>query len=280
MKPKLTIAAAILTALIPVAVLSQSAKNESQQFVGDYSYSFSFGGSSIKLREDGTFQLDSGSCTFTTQERGTYVFADGNLRFTILKYTGKQNGDGQEIDLFDNKSRAKFYGYAEEEGKDTPQKTEFVLYPVTWGERRYLIYESDLDDFTDAINFGLEPRDFSPQNTYYGSFLLRDGDEEKKTKGVPTLPSKYVDRLLSKPITATIVSVETVGKEQVATIDQGRLAGVKVGMRFIPKEQQPEPWSKDGIVLSVDDTSARVRSSGRLIGEVLTTKPERKDRFQ
>lgn len=279
MKPPHTIAAVILTALLPIAVLSQSAKNESQQFVGDYSYWFSFGGSSIKLQEDGTFQQDSGSCTFTTQERGTYIFADGKLHFTILKYTGRQNGDSKDVDLFDNKLRAKFYGY-EEDGKDTPLKTEFVLYPVTWGERVYLIYESDLDDFTDAINLGLEPREFSPQDTYYGSFLLRDGDEQKKTRGVPGLPSKYTDRLLSKPITATIVSVETVGKDQVATIDQGRLAGVKVGMRFVEKHQRPEPWSKEGIVLSVDDTSARVRASGRLVGDVLTTKAERKDRFQ
>lgn len=279
MRLKIAIAATLFTTLLVLPVKAQPAKDDAPQFAGSYSFSWSFGGSSIKLNADGTFQEDSGSCTFTTQQSGTYVYSDGTLKFKIAKYTGKQNYDAKEVDLFDAKLRRQFFGYPED-AKDEPMETEFALHPVTWGERIYLIYESDLDDFTDAINFGLEPRDFSPQDIYYGSFLLRDGDEEKKAKGVPALPTKFADRLLSKPITATIVSVETAGKEQVATIDQGRLAGVKVGVRFVGKDQQPEPWSKEGVVLSVDDTSARVRASGRLVGEVLTTKAERKDRFR
>jgi hypothetical protein len=270
-------AVAILAVLASITAKSQSQSNN--QFVGTYSYSFSFGGSSITLNPDHTFQQHDGSCTFTTQQNGTYTFADGKLQFTISKYTGKQNSDGKEVDLFDPKLRREFYGYSGDTN-DEPLKKQFVLYPISWGQRMYLIDEAELGRFADAVNLGLEPREFSPQDRYFGTFLLREGDEGKKTNGVPSLPSQYRDRLVSEPITVTIVSVEEADKEQIATIDKGRLAGVRTGLRFIAKDQEPEPWSNDGVVLSVEDTSAKVRVSNRVVGEVLTTKFERKDRFQ
>jgi len=58
-------------------------KTETYQFAGTYHAGFQFGGSSITLGSDGTFRNDSGSCTFTTQESGKYVFSNGVLRFTI-----------------------------------------------------------------------------------------------------------------------------------------------------------------------------------------------------
>jgi hypothetical protein len=269
----------ILLSVVGLAAQPQSDRETGKQFVGTYVYYFTFGGSSIRLNSDGTFREDASSCTFTTQQTGTYSYSDGVLRFTVTKYTGKQNGDGKELDLFDAKTRREFYGYPADE-KDDTVNPHFVLYPVTWGQRTYLIYEQDLDDFTDAINFGVEPRVESPERDYYGSFLMREGDEEKKAEGEPSLPQKYKDRLTREPIEAMIVSVDGRGEEQVATIDKGRLAGVKVGMKFIGKEQKPEPWSKEGIVLTVDDTSATLHLSGRTVGEVLTTRPVLKDRFQ
>jgi hypothetical protein len=280
MKLKPTLAAiAILISLLTTAARSQSEKSEGREFAGTYLYYFAFGGSKFELRADGTYQEDSSSCTFTTQESGTYVYSDGKLSFKISKYTGRQNGDRKEVDLFDAKLRSEFFG-SPNDGKDSPMKTEYVLYPIKWGERMYLIYESGLGEFTDAVNLGIEPRDDNQQYDYYGTFLLRDGDEAKKTKGVPSLPAQYKERLLAEPITATIVSVETVGKEQFAIIDKGRLAGVKVGTKFLTKDEKPAPWSKGGIVLSVEDTSARLQVSEAVVGEVLTTKYERKDRFQ
>jgi len=280
MKLKPTLAAiAMLTTLLTISARSQSEKDKSREFAGTYSFGFAFGGSTFELRADGTYQEDSSSCTFTTQESGTYVYSDGKLHFKISKYTGKQNYDGKEVDLFDPKLRREFFGYPDD-GKDTPMKTDYVLYPITWGERTYLIYESGLGEFTDAVNLGIEPRDSNQQYDYYGTFLLREGDEAKKTKGVPSLPAQYKERVLAEPITATIVSVETEGKEQIAIIDKGRLAGVKVGTRFLTKDEKPAPWSKGGIVLSVEDTSARLQVSDAVVGEVLTTRYERKDPFQ
>jgi hypothetical protein len=242
-----------------------------------------FGGGSVTLGSDGTFHNDSGSCTFTTKESGTYVLSQGTLRFTISKYTGSHNGADHEVDLSNAKLRREFFQYPED-GKDEPLKTEFTLFPIKWGERIYLIYENDVADFTNAINLGLEPREPGPQLNYYGMFFLRKGDEEKPTNGKPSLPPKWQALLLSQPIIATIVRVEAKEgakeKVQVATIDKGSAAGVKVGMKFIATDQEPAFWSDDGVVLSVEATSAKIQTYDRLVGESLTTKYVRKDRGQ
>ena len=281
MKSKLPLVVlTILLAAAGVVAQPQSEGDAKRQFVGKYLYYFMFGGSTLSLNNNGTFQEDSSSCTFTTQQTGTYSYADGVLRFTVTKSTGKQNGDGKEVNLLDAKASREFYGFQEEVKEGDTVNPYFALYPVTWGERTYLIDEQELDDFTDAINLGFEPRVESPQREYYGTFLMREGDEERKTAGEPSLPQKYKDRLIREPIEATIVSIETKDKEQIATIDRGRLAGVRVGMKFFGKEETPEPWVKDGVVLTVEDTSATVKVSDRTVGEILTTRPKLKDRFQ
>ena len=272
------VALILLTAVSAVWAQSQTDKNNGQRFAGTFSYSFMFGGSSLTLNADGTFQEQSGSCTFSTRQSGTYAFTDGQLRFKITKYTGDHN-DGKDIDLLDAKERREFF-QEPADAKDEPLRTEFVLNPIAWGDRLYLIYENDLSDFIDAINFGIEPRGADIQRNYYGTFLLREGDDEKKTDGVPALPSNYKERLLREPITATIVSIEIVGKQKVATIDRGRLAGVVIGTKFIVKDEMPAIWSDEGVVVSVDETSAKIKVTERVVGEELTTKPTRKDPFQ
>ena len=281
MKLKLTLATlAVLLTAVGLSAQSQSDQDTGKHLVGTCMYYFTFGGSTLSLNSDGTFQEDSSSCTFTTQQAGTYSYADGVLRFTVTKYTGKQNGDAKDVNLFDPKASREFYGYPEEVKEGDTVNPNFVLYPITWGERTYLIYERELDDFTSAINLGFEPRVERSQREYYGTFLMREGDEEKKTDGEPSLPQKYRDRLTHEPIEATIVSIDSAAKEQIVTIDKGRLAGVRVGMRFFGKEETPEPWANDGMVLTVEDTSSTVRVSGRTVGELLTTRPKLKDRFQ
>lgn len=54
---------------------------------------------------------------------------------------------------------------------------------VEWGDRSYLLSNSEFDDFKKAIQSGVEPR-----STIYGEFLLRHGDEQLPADGVPTLP--------------------------------------------------------------------------------------------
>src|SRR6185436_8375387 len=118
------------TTALTIVARSQSEKSKGREFAGTYSFWFTFGGSKIELKADGTFQEDSSSCTFTTQESGSYVYSEEKLRFKISKYTGRQNSDGKEVDLFDSKLRREFFGYPEEPN-EAPLNTEFVLFPIT-----------------------------------------------------------------------------------------------------------------------------------------------------
>ena len=142
---KSSILACMVLVIFAVHAYSQSLSAGAHDFSGTYSSSWQFGGGSITLDADGTFRKDFGSCTFTTQESGTYVFSQGTLHFKILKYTGKQNADGREVDLFDPRAVREFFHYADDD-KVAPPNTESVFCPVKWGERKYLIHESDLGD--------------------------------------------------------------------------------------------------------------------------------------
>jgi hypothetical protein len=152
-----TLVLLFLIGLLATPNISAQERLDASELVGSYYAGHNFGGSSIKLKADGNYSEGSGSCTFTTEETGKYVLSDGVLRYTILKYTGKQNGDEQEVDLFNSQNRKEFFGYHGDE-EDEPLRTEFSMFPIKWGERFYLIYESDLKNFSNAVNLGLEPR--------------------------------------------------------------------------------------------------------------------------
>jgi len=268
----------LICLLIRVNLATQQTLSPSE-LAGTYYAGHNFGGSSITLKADGSYSDSSASCTFTTEESGTYLLSDGVLQFKILKYTGKQNGSEQEVDLFDSQARREFFGYRDDE-KVVPLKTEYALLPLKWGERIYLVDEKDLGNFTSAINFGLEPRSEMRSEPYYGSFYLRQGDEQKEVSGSPPLPEKWLALLLSKPVTATIVGIEGDGQERVATINKGSRAGLKVGMKLIGKDEEPSPWSATGL-FSVEAKSAKMRVGPESkIGDKLTTKYERKDFYR
>lgn len=244
---------------------------------GTYVTGHRFGGRSITLKEDGTYSEGSGSCTSTTEESGKYRFSDGVLRFTILKYTGKQNDDdAEEVDLFDPQARKEFFGYGDEE-KVEPLTTEYSLLPVKWGERIYLIYEHDLQDFSNAINLGLEPRPSLSSEPYYGSFFLREGDEQKGVSGKPSLPAEWQSFLLGEPVRGEIVAIEEQGEDKIGIINRGRQDGLKVGMKLISKDEEPTPWSKEGIVLAVEETTAKVQIFDLKVGDTVSTRYVPKD---
>lgn len=247
------------------------------ELAGTYSAGHQFGGSSITLKPDGTYSDDSGSCTFTTAESGTYVLSDGILRFTILKYTGRSNRDGSEVDLLDTQAMRKFYDVRDDETVE-PIKTEYSLVPVRWGERIYLIFENDLKGFSNAINLGLEPRLELSSEVYYGLFYLREGDEKKDVSGKPSLPAEWQSFLLSEPVTAKIVDLEEQDGYQVATINKGSQDGLKVGMKLVGKDQEPLPWAEIGMVISVEEKSAKVKTANLKIGDSLSSKYAPRDR--
>lgn len=257
--------------ILTVDVTAQQSPGASE-FAGTYVVGHSFGGSSKTLNNDGTYSEHSANCTSSTEESGKYVLSNGRLRFTILKYTGKQNGDEKEFDLFDPQARKKFLGFREDYDKVEPLKTEFSLLPVKWSERVYLIYETDLQDFSNAINLGLEPRAALGTEIYYGSFFLREGDEEKSVSGKPSLPSEWQSFLLSKPVTGNIIAIEEQGEDKIATIDKGSQDGLRVGMKLVVEGQEPTPWSTEGLILSVEEKTARVSVSDVKAGDALSTK--------
>ena len=249
------------------------------ELAGSYYAGHRFGGSSISLKADGTYSDNSSSCTFTTEESGTFLISDGAVHFKILKYTGRQNGGEQEADLFEPQARKEFFGYRDNE-EVTPLKTDYTLLPVMWGERIYLIGEKGLGDFANAINLGLEPRGEMSSEPYYGSFYLRQGDEQRDVSESPSLPKEWLTFLLRKPVTATIVSIEGDGRERTATINKGRRAGLKVGMRLIGKDEEPSPWSPTELI-SVEERSATIQVGPESkVGDKLTTKYERKDIYR
>ncbi len=145
---------------------------------------------------------------------------------------------------------------------------EFKYLPIEWSERIYLINQSELKNFANAINLGIEPRsslisrdDFSP---WYGSFYLRSGDEKKTVRGKPNLPAKWLSFLLSRPLTATVISIQEVEKREfvtisTVTINKGRKDGLKVGMRLLTKDEIPSQW--DGPeVISVEEKTAKIQA--------------------
>jgi hypothetical protein len=255
------------------------------KFAGTYVVGHEFGGGSFTLAADGRYSAVSGSDDGTSiSQSGTYVLDGGILRFTVEREVGRRMGGAKEIDLLDPNGRKEMFG-------DSPAgefEREFTLLPVTWSERVYLLYERDLKDFADAINLGLEPRStltaepFS--EPYYGAFYLRKGDERKQVRGSPSLPAKWLSYLLSKPVTATVVSIEETvkgksGASYTATIDKGSSDGLRAGMRLLMDGEEPSPWLGTEVV-SVAEKTARVRArqinSELKIGNRLSTRNDPK----
>jgi hypothetical protein len=258
--------------LVFTANLSAQQILTASELTGTYVAGHNFGGSSINLQADGTYSQDSGACTMATKRSGKYFLSDGIVRFTILKYTGVQFSDeSKEIDLFNSEALKEFFGYGNDE-KVEPPTTEFSLVLVKWGERVYLIDDSNLRDFSNAINLGLEPRPELRSEPYYGSFFLREGDLQKSVTGKPSLPAEWQTFLLGKPVTAKIVAIETQDKTQIATINRGSRDGLKVGMKLLLKDQEPSLWSRGGEILSVETRTAKVEVYDLKVGDILNSK--------
>ncbi len=199
------------------------------------------------------------------------------MHFKITKQTGKRAGDGKEFNLLDPEERKEMFR-SDESGN---VEKEFKYLPIEWSERIYLINENELKNFANAINLGIEPRsslvserDSSP---WYGSFYLRSGDEQKKVAGNPNLPEKWLSFLLRKPLTAVVISVQEVEKRQfvtisTVTINKGSKDGLKVGMRFVTKDEVPSQWGATEII-SVEKDKAKIQARTELkIGDRLNTK--------
>lgn len=75
------------------------------------------------------------------------------------------------------------------------------FYLISWGKRVYLIDETRLVDFINAVNDGSEAAELLP-----GNFLVRDTLGERAT-GSPELPEKYRAYLFTEPYRAVVTRV-------------------------------------------------------------------------
>jgi hypothetical protein len=118
-----------------------------------------------------------------------------------------------------------------------------ILYPIKWGNRHYVVAESDMLRFANYVNLGREP------STLHVStfFLLKDGDENKPVSGKPVLPARFARLILDRPIKMKIIETSevTTGASETGTeyktvvrVDGGRNLGVWDGMTLIvPKDR-------------------------------------------
>jgi hypothetical protein len=242
---------------------------------GKYMTGFEFGLTELILKPDRSFaqheRPDDGTEAITS---GTFQVADGKVLFVISKsiLRGRPGGD---LDLLDPKDRK----IAGETGTIVK---EFSMVPIRWSDRMYLIPESDMKRFADAVNMGIEPRNSLRTNMslWMGSFYLRPGDENKKATGHPPLPQPWLDLLLKAPVTATVTKIDKTEKIDewytlfTATIDRGRIDGLWPGMKLVIPGQG-EAW--DGPeVISVKQRTAQIKvkiyKRQLEIGDVVTSR--------
>lgn len=280
--------------LLCLAVLLSAVPSHAQQegvfkkFAGTYVTGHEFGGGSLTLDAEGHFSKGGGSDDGTqVSTSGAYVLSDGRLHFTILKLTGKRGSEGKEFNLLDPQESKEF------DRSDRGEiRREFEMLPLEWSGRIYLLDEEELKYFAYAVNLGIEPRatltSYMGLSPWYGSFYLRSGDEQKKVTGNPPLPEQWLSFLLSKPVTAKVVSIEEIKKYQwrttfTATINKGGRDGLKVGMRLLTGDEEPSRWSGTEVI-SVEERTAKIQTSlvrsELKVGDTISSRYEPKDPYR
>lgn len=108
--------------------------------------------------------------------------------------------------------------------------------PVAWGERMYMISETELPAFASAVNLGDEPREGA-----HGSFLMRSGDEQRKVHGLPILPPARQSLIREVPLEVGVVSVNRLQSNDAdqficryrLELDRGANDGLVAGMELL-----------------------------------------------
>jgi hypothetical protein len=280
----------VIFALYAPVIFAQAKMLESE-FAGEYITGHEFGGGTITLKADGTFEQHDGSDDGTeATTTGTFRIEDSKLIFSISKSIGRNHRDDGDFDLLNPKERQKFFM----DPTTTIIKT-FSMFPILWSERIYLLEESDLKLFADAVNMGIEPRNAlhswaGEGSPWMGSFFLRSGDQKKKASGPPPLPEPWRDMLLQRPVSGKLIRIDKVERvndwddEYTATINRGQRNGLKTGMKLImPGHGDPSPW--DGPeVISVKQTTAQVKGRfGRntvRVGDVISSRFRQQNLFR
>jgi hypothetical protein len=256
----------IYTFVMSVLAFSQTKTYSDKDLFATYSSGHRFGGGSITLNENGTYNDASGDCTNEYNQSGEYVFEAGVLNFTISKYTTNSHDGLKIIDLLNPLQRQSFF-------HDTDKiEKNFKMVPIKWDDRIYLIYSGNVNEFCNAVNLGIEPRKTLSSEPYIGAFYLRDGDETKPVTGFPKVSDELISFFLNKPVDATITKVDLDSKIKTAFINKGNNNKLKVGMRLVINNQEPSPWS-GAVIIEVFKSTAKISITEKVnIGDKVSTR--------
>lgn len=211
----------------------------------------------------------SPDCNFKGGSSGTYFYRKGVLQFITSR---SRRSSRNAVEYSHWKTMVDFYSLNDSVPLAASQ-LDFVMYPVKWSGRLYLLHDDFYKDFANAINLGLEPRRTLSGEPFYAMFHLRLGDETKEVSGKPTLPKEWLDFLLDAPIEVTVTNVEKRPSEYILTIDKGSETGLKVGMQLVELDAAEPSQSFDPIIVSVEKGSAKLRAQQELkVGIKLSTK--------
>src|SRR5687767_11731278 len=106
-------ASSLLSIIYFFLVLQISAQQELtlDKLVGTYVTGHGHGGSSITLKSDGRYSIESGNHDHSgSKATGTYVFSGGLLRFIMERYVVREMGVDREINLLDPKQIKEQFG--------------------------------------------------------------------------------------------------------------------------------------------------------------------------
>ncbi len=199
---------------------------------------------------DGTYKSEYSSCTFKTSETGNFrVQADSVIFKPVTLIQDDGNGKFTDILLENSKNRA-----------------THVSWLATWSDRIYLIANSQLLSFVNAVNLGIEPRAGLHIDSYIGVFEVRDklntkldfGSSLSPVVGFPQLPENWASYLLERPFATQILSVQFEGEKFFGTIDKGKADGVRVGMNLVSAKSDPR-FEAAAEVVQVNYRTAKIQ---------------------
>lgn len=204
--------------------IQASGGNLSDSLFGAYYFGDGLGvNCSLELGKSGRFKYEWTGCLGTyDQAEGTYKIHDKML---VLEPKGAVES-GCRIDLKN-------------------------FHIIRWDQLIYLVPESDMLDFCNSINQGLEP------SQYGGSFYLHRKSRGKRPKGFPKLPGNWNNFLLETPVSGKILNVT--GNN--AFLDAGTNKGVQTGMLFTAAGHGSKRWGELTIIsVSADRSMAAVEN--------------------
>ncbi|MCA9249967.1 MAG: hypothetical protein R3E58_00065 [Phycisphaerae bacterium] len=214
-------------------------------------HSNGYGGATIELNPDQTFEFTLGECTYYQKCLGGFTLDSGVI---VLE------SDGRYPSLFSKLHDRNIVA--------VEWRTRRVV-PIEWGERLYLVDEDKVVEFCNNVNAGYEPR----SELVGWPYFLRDGDWQKPANGKPKLPKKYSEYLADGSFEAKVVKQN----EYVLELDKGFEDGVRVGMQMWAEFEDKQKHTTVMEIVTVGPKSAVAEVRGGrwpMAGETVSLCPK------